>query len=127
MTPLPGFLWRCDPVPLLAPGFIDLNPDISRGGAFSSTPIPRTAVITWSGLSAWAHDSFRPSFQAVLESDGSIWFNYRDLTKPDHDLADSRRFWIHPACSRARARAPRCTSRLPSTGMKPFPRRQRGS
>ena len=86
----PDFLWRCDPVPLLAPGFIDLNPDISRGGRLLIHTNSRTAVITWSGLSAWAHDSFRPSFQAVLESDGSIWFNYRDLTDPDHDLADSR-------------------------------------
>ncbi|MBL9174491.1 MAG: response regulator [Verrucomicrobiales bacterium] len=86
----PDFLWRCDPVPVLAPGYIDLNPDISRGGRLLIHTNSRTAVITWSGLSAWEHDSFRPSFQAVLESDGSIWFNYRDLSDPDHDLANSR-------------------------------------
>lgn len=86
----PDFLWRFDPVPLLAPGFIDLNPDPSNGGHLLIATNSQSAVITWSGLSAWAHSSFRPNFQAVIGRDGSVRFNYRELVDPDHDLAGSR-------------------------------------
>jgi signal transduction histidine kinase/CheY-like chemotaxis protein len=84
------FLWRCNPRPLLAPGYIDLDPDTSNGGHLLIHTNAERAVVTWSRLSAWAHPTYRPIFQTVLQKDGSVWFNYRDLNDPDLDLGDSR-------------------------------------
>lgn len=84
------FLWRCNPRPLLAPGYIDLDPDTSNGGHLLISTNAERAVITWSRLSAWAHPTYRPIFQAVLQKDGTIWFNYHKLHDPEIDLGDSR-------------------------------------
>jgi signal transduction histidine kinase/CheY-like chemotaxis protein len=83
------FRWRINPAPMIVAGFIDLNPDTSRGGRLLIHTNDHRVIVTWSKLSAWDRPSFAPSFQAVLHRDGRIHLNYSDLSDRDHDHSAS--------------------------------------
>lgn len=82
--------WANDRHPMIAPGYINLNPNPKLGGQIMIHSGLDRLVVTWLRLPAWEHPSFTPTFQAVLHSDGRIAFNYLDLSDPDHDLARGR-------------------------------------
>jgi len=82
--------WSRDRLPLIVPGYINLNHDPKQGGEIRIRSGPDRFVVTWLQLPAWEHPSFTPAFQAVLHADGRIDFNYLDLSDPDHELARGR-------------------------------------
>jgi signal transduction histidine kinase/CheY-like chemotaxis protein len=82
--------WSINRHPRIVPAFIELDASPLRGARILLHSSTSHVTVTWSRLSAIRHPSFTPSFQATLRPDGSIQFNYLDLSDPDHDLSRSR-------------------------------------
>lgn len=89
-APSSDLTWSINRYPRIVPAFIELDASRLRGAQILLHSSPSHVTVTWSRLSAIEHPSFTPSFQATLKPDGTIQFNYLDLSDPDHDLTRSR-------------------------------------